>query len=59
MGVNQYFKKIRGCCFDTNADQEEFYFTLNENQLIDFFSIKKKEEDNKDKKKYHPGGKYK
>jgi autotransporter strand-loop-strand O-heptosyltransferase len=42
---NQYFKKIKGCCFDTNADQEEFYFTLNENQLIDFFSIKKKEED--------------
>lgn len=37
--------KIKDCCFDQNADSEEFYFTLNERQLLDFFLTKHKSED--------------
>lgn len=37
--------EIEGCCSDENADSENFYFCINEMQLIDFFKTKEKQSD--------------
>ena len=36
---------IEGCCFDEAADEEEFYYSLNQFQLTDFFEQKEQIKD--------------
>lgn len=34
--------EVKGCCFDADANEEEFYFTISQSQLADYFAKKER-----------------